>query len=125
MNDRVNKPVHYTRHPSGVECIEITQHMGFCLGNAVKYCWRSGQKEDEVEDLLKAKWYANRAMTRPYMTHPIASSWDIHAKHQLHLFLAMEEDGWRREAIRALCYGEPLRAIQFIDRRLGQTTEVV
>ena len=34
MNDPVNHPKHYTEHPSGVECIQITEHMGFCLGNA-------------------------------------------------------------------------------------------
>ena len=37
MNDPVNYPKHYTEHPSGVECIQITEHMNFCLGNAVKY----------------------------------------------------------------------------------------
>lgn len=36
-NDAVNNPKHYTEHPSGVECIQITEHMGFNLGNAVKY----------------------------------------------------------------------------------------
>ena len=30
--DAVNHPKHYTSHPSGVECIAITEHMGFCLG---------------------------------------------------------------------------------------------
>jgi hypothetical protein len=35
--DAVNHPPHYTSHPSGVECIQVTEHMGFCLGNAVKY----------------------------------------------------------------------------------------
>lgn len=35
--DNINHPPHYTNHPSGIECIQITEHMGFCLGNAVKY----------------------------------------------------------------------------------------
>lgn len=59
MADVVNHPPHYTQHPSGVECIEITEHMGFCLGNAIKYIWRADLKGG-VEDLQKAKWYIER-----------------------------------------------------------------
>jgi hypothetical protein len=57
MSDPVKHPKHYTSHPSGIECIEITQHMGFCLGNAVKYIWRADLKENAIEDLRKAKQY--------------------------------------------------------------------
>jgi hypothetical protein len=39
--DDVNKPRHYCGHPSGVECIEVVEHMNFCLGNAMKYIWRA------------------------------------------------------------------------------------
>ena len=64
MNDNVNHPKHYTQHPSGVECIEITEHMNFCLGNAVKYIWRASLKGKEVEDLRKARWYIDREISR-------------------------------------------------------------
>ena len=64
MTDNVNKPPHYTAHPSGVECIQITEHMNFCLGNAMKYIWRAGLKQNEVEDLKKAVWYLNREIER-------------------------------------------------------------
>lgn len=57
--DPINPP-HYTDHPSGVECIQITEHMGFNLGNALKYIWRCDLKHDAVEDLKKAKWYLER-----------------------------------------------------------------
>lgn len=60
MDDKVNHPKHYTAHPSGVECIEITEHMGFNLGNAIKYIWRADLKENTIEDLQKAKWYIER-----------------------------------------------------------------
>ena len=56
-HDPVYLPKHYTSHPSGVECIEITRHMNFCLGNATKYIWRAGLKDNAVEDLQKAIWY--------------------------------------------------------------------
>ena len=64
MVDNVNYPPHYRAHASGVECIEITEHMNFCLGNAVKYIWRAGLKKDAVEDLNKAVWYVNREIKR-------------------------------------------------------------
>lgn len=58
--DNVNAPPHYTQHPSGVECIQITEHMGFNLGNAVKYIWRCDLKKDAIEDLKKARFYLDR-----------------------------------------------------------------
>ena len=63
MTDNINHPEHYTQHPSGVECIQITEHMGFCVGNAIKYLWRHEQKGG-VEDLKKAKWYIDREIKR-------------------------------------------------------------
>jgi hypothetical protein len=61
--DNVNHPKHYTQHPSGVECIQITEHMNFCLGNAMKYIWRASLKNG-TEDLYKAIWYINREIQR-------------------------------------------------------------
>ena len=63
--DNVNHPKHYTSHPSGVECITITRHYCFSIGNAIKYLWRAGLKKDasledkqkEIEDLEKAIFY--------------------------------------------------------------------
>jgi len=63
MTDSVNHPEHYTQHPSGIECIQITEHMGFCVGNAIKYLWRHEQKGG-VEDLKKARWYLDREIKR-------------------------------------------------------------
>ena len=67
MNN-VNNPQHYNLHPSGVECIVIAEHYNFCIGNAIKYLWRAGLKEDaslsefekEIEDCKKAIWYIER-----------------------------------------------------------------
>jgi len=64
IHDPVNHPTHYTDHPSGVECITITEHMNFCLGNALKYIWRADLKADAIEDLKKAVWYINREIER-------------------------------------------------------------
>lgn len=62
--DMINHPPHYTAHPSGIECIEITEHMGFNLGNAVKYIWRADLKADAIEDLKKAVWYIKRELQK-------------------------------------------------------------
>ena len=63
-NDSIHKPKHYTEHPSGIECIQVTEHMGFNLGNAIKYIWRCDLKKDAIEDLKKAKWYIEREINR-------------------------------------------------------------
>lgn len=57
MHDQVNNPKHYTSHPSGIECLEITRHMGFNLGNVIKYIWRADLKGKNIEDLKKAAFY--------------------------------------------------------------------
>lgn len=81
VTDSVNHPKHYNSHPSGVECITITEHMNFNIGNAVKYLWRAGLKgegsplmqateaqlraqQKHIEDLQKAAWYINREIFR-------------------------------------------------------------
>lgn len=64
MTDPVNRPTHYTSHPSGIECIQIAEHMGFCLGNAVKYIWRADDKGNAIQDLQKARWYLDREIAR-------------------------------------------------------------
>lgn len=70
--DNVNHPRHYTSHPSGVECIQITEHMNFNLGNAVKYIWRNEEKNG-IEDLEKAVFYINReiALRKSKMPLPV------------------------------------------------------
>lgn len=62
--DEVNKPEHYNSHPSGVECIEVTRHMNFNIGNAIKYLWRAGLKGAALTDLRKAVWYINDEIVR-------------------------------------------------------------
>ena len=67
--DKVNSPSHYSylKKLCGIEVIDITRHMDFDLGNAIKYILRAGHKTEEgydnkaktVEDLKKAVWYIN------------------------------------------------------------------
>lgn len=64
MSDPVNHPRHYTSHPSGIECIQVVEHMSFCLGNVIKYVWRADLKGDDIEDLKKARFYLDREIDR-------------------------------------------------------------
>lgn len=63
--DPIN-PRHYKSSPSGVECITVTRHMNFNLGNVVKYLWRAGLKDQAptLQDLKKAAWYLNDEIKR-------------------------------------------------------------
>ena len=61
-HDNVNHPAHYT--DGSIEVIDFIEdkHLGYHLGNVVKYVARAGKKDPEktVEDLRKAAWYLNR-----------------------------------------------------------------
>ena len=60
MSDPVNRPQHYTHLPNGIEAIDVCEHLGFRLGNVVKYVIRSEHKGTRLQDLQKAKWYLER-----------------------------------------------------------------
>lgn len=67
MEEKVQHPSHYTwlKGLCGIEVIDITRHMDFDLGNALKYILRCGHKSEEgysdkekaIEDLKKAIFY--------------------------------------------------------------------
>lgn len=63
--DPVNNPPHYNQSEAKcecgrrIECIDVTRHMNFNVGNAIKYLWRCDLKNSPVEDLRKAIWYIN------------------------------------------------------------------
>lgn len=68
--DPINNPAHYTSSSAKcecgrqIECIQVVEHMGFCLGNTVKYIWRADLKNDAIEDLKKAHWYLDREISK-------------------------------------------------------------
>lgn len=57
--DAVHHPKHYTSDDCGVEAIEITSLLPACISNAVKYVWRCGKKDEDLQELKKALWYIN------------------------------------------------------------------
>ena len=62
--ETVNHPVHYNKLPSGIECIDVVEWFNFNKGNAIKYVWRAGHKNDEIEDLRKAIFYLEAEIDR-------------------------------------------------------------
>lgn len=63
--DNIN-PQHYRSR--AVECIEFTERLNFCLGNAFKYVWRHREKNG-LEDLKKAQWYLRRQLDSTALMH--------------------------------------------------------
>lgn len=63
-NDPIN-PNHYKTN-SGIECIDITKHFTYTLGNAIKYAWRAGKKDNLLQDLEKCLWYLNVTIEQGY-----------------------------------------------------------
>lgn len=61
--DGINHPPHYCeskakcREGHSIECIDITRHLNFNIGNAIKYLWRCDHKGAALDDLKKAAWY--------------------------------------------------------------------
>ena len=58
--DPVNHPSHYAAYSP--EVIVVTERLGFCEGNVVKYLARAGRKAGvpEQQDLDKARWHMRR-----------------------------------------------------------------
>ena len=69
IDDSVNHPKHYNSGKAlckcgrPIECIDITRHNNFNVGNAIKYLWRTEHKGG-IEDLRKAIWYINDEIER-------------------------------------------------------------
>jgi uncharacterized protein YdcH (DUF465 family) len=64
--DMVNHPPHYTSDPSGVEAITVLRHRSYNIGNAMKYLWRAGIKNEDthIQDLEKAIFYIKDEIKR-------------------------------------------------------------
>lgn len=93
--DMVNNPPHYNNHPSGIEVIEITKHLNFCIGNAVKYILRHAKKGTPKQDLEKAEWYIKREapwLERPRIEIHTNKPWPDIAVEKLMRYLAVDDE---------------------------------
>lgn len=101
MTDKINPP-YYKASGSGVECIEVTELMSFCAGNAVKYLWRLGMKDDDTTEIKKAIWYLSREITvnDPFSFLGKPASWfERFAAHWMTL-----DPGPVKEALRLIAF---------------------
>jgi len=80
--DLVNHPPHYKSHPSGVECITITEHFNFCRGNAIKYIWRAGEKDCEIKR-LEAVIKPASSGSQPQFIHNGVGIADMYSRDEL------------------------------------------
>lgn len=112
--DAVNRPRHYNIHPSGLECVEVTELCSFLMGNAIKYVWRYDTKNG-TEDLRKARWYLRRAATGGH-------AWHLSAKAQGLLERVNQREpfeGLRRQVFSCILAGELLDAVALITAEVG------
>ena len=63
-SDAVNHPSHYNWHPSGVECITVSEAFPHNIAAAIEYLWRAHHKGALAQDLDKALWYIAREKDR-------------------------------------------------------------
>ena len=76
MNDPINKPNHYNWHPTGVQCVEISEHFDANISKAIDYLWRYKHKGNPIEDLQKAAWFIQREIdTRLLAAKPPMGMW--------------------------------------------------
>lgn len=57
MNDMIKHPAHYCFGKYEPKDVIRDWGLNFNKGSAVKYIARAGRKEDEIQDLLKAKQF--------------------------------------------------------------------
>ena len=114
--DMVNHPPHYNGHPSGVECIQVTERLPFNLGNAFKYVFRHKAKNGR-EDLQKAHWYLKREIEREH--RPGISVHDLQAANSLARAIATHEPYPTGAALVAIANDEPAEALNWVERLLA------
>lgn len=124
--DMVNHPKHYNSHPSGIECVDLNEHMSGNLAAAFKYLWRAGLKGAEAQDQQKAAWYLRREAARLQQRHTEAPAARMErlAHYLVEVVNHSEGQPHLNELASQLCigpdgihpYGDVLRAVQLLER---------
>ena len=108
MKELVNHPVHYN-DKSGVECIDIIVDMYFCSGNAFKYIYRAGEKDETLQELRKAIWYLTEANKRKEV-----NTLPLHIKSLVNRVAEVRHE-YIGAAMQSIYYGEWNQAIVYIN----------
>lgn len=115
MTDNVNHPAHYAPKfgSKTIECIDITRHMSFLLGNAFKYVWRAGYKggkDKAIEDLKKANFYLQDCYNNHAETVSVISS---------QLFKLLKKEGSDRfAALSCIVNGDCVSAMSLVSHMI-------
>lgn len=117
MNNNINHPTHYTDRNIGYECIALTKYQCFCTGNVIKYLWRHKSKGQPIEDLKKARWYAQLAGTRHELTYPTSTCGIILHK------LVQSTDGLERVAWHGIRTSDWHAVIKTLDQMLEEESK--
>jgi hypothetical protein len=111
-NNPVAHPAHYTSHKSGIEAIEMCGKMGFCTGNAFKYCFRMDNKGKPIEDLRKARWYIQREMFQRSVPDP---------KRRVDVDFMWEQDfRWLKECTKDHYVPRNSKAVPLLSKIVGE-----
>lgn len=109
--DIVNHPPHY-KDESGIECIEVTKHMQFCGGSCFMHLYEAGSKKNTIEDLKKAKWYAQKACE-------LGENLNQEAREKIREVRRYRELGIYN-AMRAICFSNWMLVIEWIDLEIAR-----
>ena len=101
-------PAHYKSHPSGIECIQVIYPLFYGAGNAIKYLWRLGMKDSDLQELIKAMWYVQHAIEADMQQ---ADVMPYDSAMALHVWRDLEPEGYRKDAITAIYLGSYEAAI--------------
>lgn len=123
MTDMVNAPDHYRGHKSGVECIEITEHMPFSAGNSCKYVFRRNDKWNTLEDCRKALWYLKRHVSSGIGSVWLPDSGDT-GRQKLANVIGHEPEGSIRNFYTHLFWDDPVSAISSLALEIARIEEV-
>ena len=103
-------PAHYKSHPSGIECIQVLYPLYYGAGNAIKYLWRLGMKDEDLQEISKAMWYVMHSMDADmnYFDNPFAS------RVAYSMWQDAEPEGYRKWAIQFIYMGDYTNAMKVI-----------
>lgn len=106
-------PSHYKSHPSGVECIQVIYPLYYGAGNAIKYLWRLGMKDADLQELTKAMWYVIHSENANL---PKRELMPFDSSVALDLWYNFELGGFRRDAITKIYLGDYAEALEIMKR---------
>lgn len=101
-------PSHYKSHPSGVECIQVIYPLHYGAGNAIKYVWRLGMKDEDLQELRKAVWYVKHCIDAGLESDPELLPFD--SRQAFLIWAEYEPAGYRFETILYIYNGDYAKA---------------